>query len=84
MNKYVLLISGVCAGAIGGYLLGRKRKVVEQPVMDETKESRSYNPVEEAYMGLVKCLTDRSDDINEVYMNVEEAVGYLGEALDEK
>ena len=83
MNKYILLIGGVCTGVIGGYLLGRKRKTVTEPASDATQEVRQSNPVEEAYTVLINCLTDRSSDINAVYEDVEIAVGYLGEALDE-
>lgn len=80
MNKYVLLISGVCAGAIGGYLFGKRKTVEPEP---EQNEGRGYNPVEKAYDILLACIMDRVDDPEVMSCSMQEAIGYLGEALDE-
>ena len=44
---------------------------------------RSYNPVEKAYEILTKAHFDNDTDLTGAHIAMEEAIGYLGEALAE-
>lgn len=48
-------------------------------------EKKQYNPVEEAYKLLESLMNQKSEavTIEEAMIAIEEAVGYLGEALDD-
>ena len=78
MSKYIIFIGGVCVGAAGCYKLINRKKHVE---VEETPK-KSYNPVEKAYNVLLNSLMMRSEDVEELSASMQEAIGYLGEALD--
>lgn len=42
-----------------------------------------YNPVQEAYSTLLKVISDDTADIDNYTAAIEEAIGYLGEALSD-
>lgn len=43
---------------------------------------RKYDPVEEAYRILLKVQDNPDADFDDASFAIEEAIGYLGEALD--
>ena len=44
-------------------------------------ENRTYNPVYEAYRALLEVFNDPAADFTDQAIAIEEAIGYLGEAL---
>lgn len=42
----------------------------------------NYNPVERAYTLLVKVFESKDSNSGNIMATIEEAIGYLGEALD--
>ena len=48
-----------------------------------TDNNRNYNPVEVAYELLVDIFNKPNVDKEEAFIIIEEAIGYLGEALDD-
>lgn len=45
-------------------------------------DSKNYNPVEQAYLLLVKIRDDESMTVDDALIAIDEAIGYLGEALE--
>ena len=83
MNKYVLLIGGICTGAIGGYLVAkRKLKPIEDPNAALTVE-RKRAATEKAYTILLDAIAYQTDNPDELSATMQSAIGYLGEALDD-
>lgn len=57
-------------------------KDVEIKIEDSAKKSKQYNPVEKAYHLLLGLQNDSRLDVSKASTMMEEAIGYLGEALE--
>lgn len=43
---------------------------------------KSYDPIQEAYQIIYKALNGKETDLQDAMIAMEEALGYLGEALE--
>ena len=57
-------------------------KDIEVKVENTAKKSKGYNPVEKAYKRLLEIHNGEWIDVTKASELIEEAIGYLGEALE--